>query len=91
MVQLRPRGIHVSENKNTSRLATETWIKSTYSAAMNECCELLFLVIQGQGVVSLRDSTDRNGANLSFPCSEWTALLAVLADAEGGPDGCHLR
>jgi hypothetical protein len=51
------------------------WRKSSYSGAQgNACVE----TAGSQGVILVRDSTDRDGGALSIPAAAWTRFTASL-------------
>jgi hypothetical protein len=51
------------------------WRKSTYSDANGgQCLE----AASADGVVLVRDTTDRDGASLSVPASTWQRFVAGL-------------
>lgn len=51
------------------------WRKSTYSGGNGGSCVEL---ASDDGVVSVRDTTNRNGGTLTFSAGAWTAFLATL-------------
>jgi hypothetical protein len=53
----------------------KNWRKSTYSnGGANACIE----TASGQGVVLVRDTTNRDGGTLSIPAGAWRAFAATL-------------
>jgi hypothetical protein len=51
------------------------WRKSTYSGANGgHCVE----TASGDGMVLIRDTTNRGGCTLSVPAAEWTRFLATV-------------
>ena len=51
------------------------WRKSTYSENGGENC---VETAGGQGVILVRDTTDRDGGTLSFPVGAWAKFAASL-------------
>jgi hypothetical protein len=69
------------------------WRKSSYSGNGNDCVEVaswhkarysnnggncVEAGVAGVGRVLVRDTTNREGATLSFPCAAWRAFAAGL-------------
>jgi hypothetical protein len=53
----------------------EGWRKSTYSGGNGgDCVE----TASGDGVVMVRDTTDRDGGTLAFPAEVWRAFAAGI-------------
>jgi hypothetical protein len=53
----------------------EGWRKSTYSGGNGgDCVE----TASGDGVVLVRDTTDRDGGTLAFPAEVWRAFAAGI-------------
>lgn len=53
----------------------EGWRKSTYSGGNGgDCVE----TASGDGVVMVRDTTDRDGGTLAFPADAWRAFAAGI-------------
>ncbi len=53
----------------------EGWRKSTYSGGNGgDCVE----TASGDGVVMVRDTTDRDGGTLAFPAEAWRAFAAEI-------------
>lgn len=53
----------------------EGWRKSTYSGGNGgDCVE----TASGDGVVMVRDTTDRDGGTLTFPAEAWRAFAAGI-------------
>lgn len=50
------------------------WRKSTYSANGGTAC----IEIGANGVILVRDTTDRDGGTLSFPVGAWAKFAASL-------------
>jgi hypothetical protein len=50
------------------------WRKSTYSGTNGSCVE----TASGDGVVMVRDTTDRHGGTLSFDADAWRTFLGTL-------------
>jgi hypothetical protein len=50
------------------------WRKSTYSGTNGSCVE----TASGEGVVMVRDTTDRSGGTLSFTADAWRTFLGAL-------------
>lgn len=55
------------------------WIKSSRSAANNECVEVAFL---DNGLVGVRDSKNPNGSALLFTPSEWDTFTTGLLNGQ---------
>ncbi|MEC3891821.1 DUF397 domain-containing protein [Nocardiopsis sp. LDBS1602] len=55
-------------------MMNEYWKKSTYSAASGNCVEAR-VIAQG---AAIRDTQNRELAELSLPSTEWSALLHTL-------------
>jgi Domain of unknown function (DUF397) len=53
----------------------QTWRKSSYSDANGGSC---VETASGNGVVLVRDTTDRGGFTLSVPPAAWTSFLGTL-------------
>jgi hypothetical protein len=51
------------------------WRKSTYSGGNGGSCVEL---ASDDGVVLVRDTTNRNGGTLTFTASAWTKFLAAI-------------
>jgi hypothetical protein len=51
------------------------WRKSSYSGANGGAC---VETASGNGVVLVRDTTNRDGGTLSFTADAWRALLAEV-------------
>ncbi|MFL1382109.1 MULTISPECIES: DUF397 domain-containing protein [unclassified Nocardiopsis] len=52
-----------------------TFRKSSYSATANDCVEVADLSTGGAAV---RDTQNRAAGHITFPATEWAALLDVL-------------
>ena len=50
------------------------WRKSSYSGSNGSCVE----TASGEGVVSVRDTTDRDGGVLAFTADAWRVFAAEL-------------
>jgi hypothetical protein len=50
------------------------WRTATYSTGNGSCVE----TASGQGVILVRDTTDRDGGMLSFTAGAWTKFTASL-------------
>ena len=50
------------------------WRKSTYSGSNGSCVE----TASGDGVVVVRDTTNRSGGTLSFTAGAWQTFLGTL-------------
>jgi Domain of unknown function (DUF397) len=50
------------------------WRKSSYSGANGSCVE----TATGNGVVLVRDTTNREGGTLAFTAGAWQAFLETL-------------
>jgi len=50
------------------------WRKSTYSGSNGSCVE----TASRDGVVMVRDTTNRDGGTLSFTADAWQAFLGTL-------------
>jgi hypothetical protein len=50
------------------------WRKSSYSGANGSCVE----TATGNGVVLVRDTTNRQGGTLAFTAGAWQAFLETL-------------
>ena len=50
------------------------WRKSSYSGANGSCVE----TATGNGVVLVRDTTNRHGGTLAFTAGAWQAFLETL-------------
>jgi hypothetical protein len=50
------------------------WRKSTYSGSNGSCVE----TASGDGVVMVRDTTDRSGGTLSFTAEAWQTFLGTF-------------
>jgi hypothetical protein len=56
----------------------DTWRKSTYSGGNGgECVE----TASADGVILVRDTTNRDGMTLTIPARAWRALLVSLRSA----------
>lgn len=53
----------------------EGWRKSTYSGGNGGSC---VETASGDGVVMVRDTTDRDGGTLAFPADAWRAFAAGI-------------
>jgi hypothetical protein len=51
------------------------WRKSSYSGAQGGSCVEL---AAGNGVILVRDTTNRDGGTLAFSASAWASLLTSL-------------
>jgi Domain of unknown function (DUF397) len=56
----------------------DDWRKSSYSGANGGSCVEL---ASGQGVVQVRDTTDRDGGTLAFNAKAWRAFAATIKEA----------
>lgn len=60
------------------------WRKSSYSGAQADCVEVAWSFRSGSRnsveEVGVRDSKDRDGAVLVFPCRQWAAFVSGLRD-----------
>lgn len=54
------------------------WRKSTYSFADNNCVEV---AATSQGVAAVRDTKDREGAQLAFATHDWHRFLDRVRQA----------
>lgn len=52
-----------------------TWRKSSYSGGANGSC---LECASGNGIVAIRDTTNRDGGTLSFAAGAWEAFLGTL-------------
>ena len=50
------------------------WRKSTYSGATGSCVE----TASSDGVVVVRDTTNRDGGTLAFSANAWSAFMAGI-------------
>ncbi|MFJ3663926.1 DUF397 domain-containing protein [Streptomyces sp. NPDC090119] len=55
--------------------ATETWMKSSYSAGNGACVEVKSPTA---AALAVRDSKDLEGPVLAFPATAWTAFVASV-------------
>lgn len=55
-------------------VATSGWRKSNYSGSNGGGC----VEVAGDGLVLVRDTTDRNGGTLSFSTVAWERFLGTL-------------
>ncbi|MFG3047575.1 DUF397 domain-containing protein [Streptomyces sp. NPDC048202] len=55
--------------------ATETWMKSSYSAGNGACVEVKSPTA---AALAVRDSKDLEGPVLAFPATAWTAFVTSV-------------
>jgi hypothetical protein len=53
---------------------SSNWRKSSYSSGNGDNC----IEVASDGVITVRDTTDRSGVTLSLPAPAWTAFLATI-------------
>ncbi|MFW5416344.1 DUF397 domain-containing protein [Nocardiopsis sp. CNT-189] len=54
------------------------WFKSSHSSGAESCVE----VREHEGGADVRDTRNRQDGHLTFPASEWSALIRLLARAD---------
>ncbi|WP_330458388.1 DUF397 domain-containing protein [Streptomyces sp. NBC_00820] len=55
--------------------ASETWMKSSYSAGNGACVEVKSPIVTA---LAVRDSKDVEGPTLAFPAEAWNAFVASV-------------